>query len=189
MRALLFVLIALVCHAQDYFPAGAFSKREDLHQFSASWFSSQLKALKEPPLFTPNPSKDMECYRFTWLRTFHRPVILRVDVTKKGEAIFTIKVADGAGGYEPGKLMRNEKKPLDERALKKLKALIEHSEFFGLPSYEETSGLDGSEWIVEVVAGGRYHIVSRGTPSDGPVHQIGIHLIELAIGGDFTPIY
>jgi hypothetical protein len=189
MRALIFLLAAVICRAQDYFPEAAFSERKDLHRLASSWYSSQLKALDEPPLFARRSYKNVECYRFTWLRTFHRPVVLRVDIKQSGDATFTIKVASGKGGYEPGKLVREVRKPLAEPALTKLRSTVLDAKFFSLPTAGGDEGLDGSRWIVEVVRGGRYHVVSRWTPQDGPVHQIGSQLIELATGDDLVPVY
>jgi hypothetical protein len=189
MKLLLLLLLALPCLGQDYFPKACFSSREDLQQFTAGWYSSQLKALQEAPLFTEKIDPNVECYRFTWLRTFHHPAVFRLDVGKDHLGKLTIKVADGAGGYEPGKLIRNEIKELDERAVRSITARFRFSEFFKIPSYEENRGLDGAEWVVEAVSDGKYHIVTRWCPADGPIRKIGMEFIELAIGGDLTPIY
>jgi hypothetical protein len=99
-RLFLALLLAATCHAQEYFAAGTFSA------FVTDWYSSQLKALEEQPFYSKDPPKETAVYRFTWLRTFHRPVALRLDVKPDGSGRFVIKVCDGAGGYEPGKLVK-----------------------------------------------------------------------------------
>lgn len=46
----------------------------------ATWYSSQLCALNEPLIFD---QKSGTIYRFTWLRTFHHPVAIRIQKQKK----------------------------------------------------------------------------------------------------------
>jgi hypothetical protein len=191
MKALLLLfLLSTASFAQEFFPKGCFAPTQDSHQFKVQWYSSQLKALQEAPLYAEKIDAKTECYRFTWLRTFHHPVVFRVDVQADGTAQFTIKVADGAGGYEPGKLVRNEKRAWDERMVKMIRSRFLGEKFFEIPAFEEGRlGCDGSEWILECVRDGKYHIVSRWSPESGPVHTLGFQLIEIAIAGDFTPIY
>ena len=43
-----------------------------------------------------------------------------------------------------------------------------------MPSAEErTDGVDGAQWLVEGIKDGRYHLVDRWSPTDGPVRQSG----------------
>lgn len=87
-------------HAQAqerYFPPLA------LDPFFDRWFSSYLHALWGPSLF--KKSGDQSTYRFTWLRTFHRPYAFRVTVAANKTATFTMKLSSGAGGYHPGQLI------------------------------------------------------------------------------------
>jgi hypothetical protein len=182
MRFLIFIFpLVVCCAAQPYFPPKAAPDPE--------WYSDHLKALREAPLYVPKPDPKVETYRFIWLRTFHRPVVFRVDAPRGAAAQFTIKVADGKGGYEPGKLVRNEKRDLDDETLDRIRGAFTHGKFFELPSLEDRGGADGATWIIEAVSGGRYHVVIRWSPDAGPVHRIGKLLIEHAIGGDLVPIY
>ena len=148
-----------------------------------------MKALGEKPMFSDTLSKGTDVYRFTWLRTFHRPVAFRLEVRDDGTGTFYIKVADGAGGYEPGKLVRDEVRKLDKRTTEMLAVRFDVAKFHELPTKDENGGLDGSQWILEAILDGKYHVVERWSPKAGPVHAIGMEFIELAIGGDFTPIY
>jgi hypothetical protein len=189
MRFLIIPLLAFSCAAQEYFPPAAFSEKADLQQFRAGWYSSQLKALQELPLWSKEPPKGKECYRFTWLRSFHHPAVFRLDVQKDGSGTLTIKVADGEGGYEPGKLIRNETSKLSAEQVQAITGRFERFRFFELQSYDDKIGNDGSKWIIEALAGGRYHVVDRFAPQNGPIHDLGMVFIEMAIGGDLTPIY
>src|SRR5215831_12533746 len=55
-----------------HFPPTAFDR------FTRCWYSDQLEAMHEPPLWPPSSH---ETYRFTWLRTFDSPIAARIDAT------------------------------------------------------------------------------------------------------------
>lgn len=188
-RLLLGLLLVMVCRAQDYFPARAFSDRADWSSESGSSYSKYLKALEEPSLFSLKSYQGVECYRFTWLRSFERPVALRVDVDKSGVAIMAIKVSDHPDDKSPAKIVKDEIKVLTEEQLQQLRRLFRR-EFFKEPSHIEDQGVDGARWIIETVNSGRYHVVSRHSPNEGPVRQIGDFLLKIAaLGDDAVPIY
>ena len=69
--------------------------------FMNCWYSEMLQALNEPILL--GLDGDAEIYRFTWLRTFHNPIVIRIE-RKGGSIELTAKASNGAGGYKPGKL-------------------------------------------------------------------------------------
>jgi len=113
-----------------------------------------------------------------------------VDVKGEDGATLTIKVGEFAPWSQNiRKLTRNEKKRLDKDAVQSLKATIKGTNFFELPSYEKVEGFDGSYWTIEALVEGRYHVVTRWSPEKGPVREIGMMLIDYAIGGDLVPIY
>lgn len=106
---------------------------------------------------------------------------IRVDVTKNGKSVITTKEASGAGGYDPGKLVENKTAILSPDQTHGLIADIQSKGFWGLAGYsEEGGGDDGSEWIIEGVKDGKYHVVTRWTPANGPARDLGISFISLA---------
>ena len=172
--AILFVLLIGGC-STSYFPAGSLDPTSsDLDNFVNDWYSAHLSAMSEPVLV---PKPDRRTYRFTWLRSFHRPIAIRVDATSEGATLTAVEL-DGAGGYDPGKELRRIERKLDPGVLTELEALLEHHKFWSLPAREERLGLDGAEWIVEV-ATDRYHVVVRWSPEEGPVRAIGDYFISL----------
>ena len=40
----------------------------------------------------------------------------------------------------------------------------------------DQEGTDGSQWVIEGVRAGRYHVVDRWTPSKGVVRELGLML-------------
>ncbi len=146
-----------------------------------SWFSQMLFALKEPNLKNYNGNK--EIYRFTWLRTFHHPISVRIE--KQGEIVkvFT-KVCNGAGGYEPGKLIQNTTHSIKKDDYKKLLDKLSSFDFWNTQNEKsDVIGTDGSEWIIEAVKDNKYHVVSRWTPTKRgktTFRDIGEYLISIS---------
>jgi hypothetical protein len=156
--ALMLVVAAslLMTHAAGtvYFPKGA-----------EHWYPKHLEAMKEPSLFQQSTNKAVEQYRFLWLRTFHKPIAVRVRKDSAGITLRTIRLS-GAGGYDPGKIEHEDSFALTADQWDRFLKLVSESSFWDTPSAEkDLGGLDGSQWILEGQAAGRYHLVDRWTPS------------------------
>ena len=177
---LLWLGVLGVAFAQEvYFPNGVLEDSAQGDSFRSNWYSKHLKALDEPSLFRKSKGSSAESYRFVWLRTFDHPVVVRVDIQADGGAALTTKVSNGAGGYEPGKLVENTSRPLTKRQTEKFLATIQRLQFWELPTHEtpETAGCDGSQWIIEGIKDGKYHVVDRWTPAKGAVHDLGLTFV------------
>jgi hypothetical protein len=175
---LLLTCVGLITLAGEprHFPAGALDPASP-HSDSArnTWYSHQLQAMDEPVL---GPAQKGSTYRFTWLRTFHHPVAVRISADEGRVKLVAVEL-DGAGGYRPGKVLRRKAIELSRTQFHDLEALIRSKDFWDLPAHEETNGLDGSEWIIEGVSGGNYHVVDRWSPDTGPVREIGEQMLLL----------
>lgn len=167
------VAVATMTAQTTYFPKGALSAKERSDNFKARWYSDQLKALDEPSLLEEAKNPSLESYRFVWLRTFHHPVAVRLDMKADGSGVLTTKIASGAGGYEPGKLTKNTSLSLDRESVERFLGQIKSGGFWDLPSYDTVMGFDGAEWIIEGVKNGTYHVVNRWSPTQGPVYELG----------------
>jgi hypothetical protein len=161
--ALMFIVWAslLMTHAAEtvYFPKGA-----------EHWYPKHLEAMKEPSLFQQTTNKQVEQYRFLWLRTFHKPIAVRVRKDNFGITLRVIRLS-GAGGYDPGKIEHEKSFALTTDQWNRFLKLLNESSFWDMPSAEKVLdgfyGFDGSQWILEGQAAGRYHVVDRWTPSSG----------------------
>ncbi len=171
----------------SYFPSGIFDVNAQQNQFTVNWYSKHLVAMNEPPLMS-SLSKDSERYRFLWLRSFHRPVAVRL--WRSGDETFlTVKQLDGAGGYEPGKLITNETRAITEEEREVFSQFLEQSCYWKLPTEDSgLAGADGAQWILEGVKEGRYHIVDRWSPKSGNYREACLYLLKLA-GIEADPIY
>ncbi len=164
----------------SYFPKGAFSSNAEGDEFRADWYSKHLKNMDEPSLLESTSDRSVQLYRFIWLRTFHHPVVIRLQVAKDGTGILITKVSDGAGGYETGKLVQNTVRHFPQDKVQAFIAEVDRLEFWKLPSFQENPGfvdLDGSQWIIEGAKDGEYHVVDRWSPKNGPIRDLGITLV------------
>jgi hypothetical protein len=155
--------------------------QDALDTFVNQWYSKMLFTLKEPVL--RNYQGDKEIYRFTWLRTFHHPVSVRLE--KQGDIIKLFsKVCNGAGGYEPGQLIFDTTLNISADNYKSLTQKVDNIDFWNLKTEQrDEAGEDGSEWIIEAVRNNKYHMVTRWTPSErrqGNFRSVGEYLISLS---------
>ena len=150
----------------EFFPGGVFSRNDDGNDaFISGWYASQLRAFKEPSLCT-SPQKQGETYRFTMLPTFNFPLTVRIHIESDGTATAIAKRLTGKGGYDPGKLDFERTQTLTRKQVVALRTAIADNKFWQMATALERPGCDGTEWIFEAVRDGRYHIVTRWSPSD-----------------------
>ena len=152
-----------------------------LDTFFNEWYSKMLFAMKEPVL--SSYQGDKEIYRFTWLRTFHHPVAIRLEKQNNIIRLFS-KVCNGAGGYEPGQLIFDTIHNVTFDQYKSLTQKIDNINFWNLKTEQrDEAGKDGSEWIIEAVKDNKYHMVTRWTPSEGRqdnIRSVGEFLVSLS---------
>ena len=148
-----------------YFPISVFADsavKNEADTFLVQWYSKMLIALREPIIF--NDSSINEIYRFTWLRTFHNPIAVRIE--KNGNNINLYwKLCNGAGGYEPGKLVLDKQKSIDIQIWNEFISRLSSINFWTLRTKELSFGVDGSKWILEGKSSNRYHVVDRWSPN------------------------
>jgi len=156
--------------------------------FTNNWYSEQLSALKEPVIYIL-ADKSKIIYRFTCLRTFHNPFSIRIEIdNQKESAILFFKMCDGAGGYDLGDLSINEEKILTRSEIESIIETVEKYDYLGMDFEDDIKGLDGSEWIIEMLSDGKYHAISRWTPNDGAVYELGNLFIQLS-GQEIEKLY
>lgn len=179
MRKVWVLAIAMVvsvaqCQVQ-YFPKSSLDSGGD--GFKAHWYSLQLRALEEPSLFRLADIPASESYRFLWLRTFNHPISIRIDLKPDGTGILTTKIANGAGGYSPGALIENSSRTLKAEEVRAFLFRVERVGFWKARNpVNDQRGTDGSQWVIEGVKKGKYHVVDRWSPSGGVAHDLGLML-------------
>lgn len=146
----------------------------EMAQFSLNWYSRHLEALEEPIVYD-TLSKNI--IRFTWLRSFHHPVVIRLEFTPDDKMIYW-KMSDGAGGYEPGEIIKNKTRELKDSELQSVLSRLDSLEFFNVPTnISGIGGTDGAQWILEGLIDGNYHVVDRW--SGGVIEPFCLELLNL----------
>jgi hypothetical protein len=162
-----------------YFPIGVFAEGKSDNDFRARWYAEQLRALKEPTLSESTSTVPESTYRFTWLRSFHHPITVRITVRPNGMGTLTAKMADGAGGFKPGNVIANSTREIGTREVRHLRDLVQAMDFWHMPpepAPNETINLDGAQWILEASNGGNYHVIDRWSPGEGPLRELGLYV-------------
>lgn len=150
-----------------------------LDEHEAARYASVLRAMEEPSLYIAAQEGAPAALRFTWEPSFHSARAVRVDSRQDGTRMMTAKVR--SYGRQPTEVRRRVLSAAESAALD---ALIAGSGVLQAP-LKCVGGVDGARWIVETTDGrGGYTFVHSHSPEDGPVRQIGEHLMALA---DVTP--
>jgi hypothetical protein len=115
---------------------------------TASWLKMQLSDLNEECLFNKDVQPNSIVYRFTWLRTFNNPIVIRIEKTNN-EILLNWKVGKGLGGYEPKGLKTSDTKKLNMSDWDIFQKLILESNFDNLPNEKYVPMTDGATWTME----------------------------------------
>lgn len=159
--------------------------------FVLGWFSYILYKMDEPILY--NYYLGGEIYRFTWIRSFHRPVVISIKKNKKALCISTKMLArqpdlskemDEQTGRE---IMKNNNIPFAVNKSRRM-TLGEFSNFTSILSKnnifsenyrdEQNGGTDGSEWIFEMQNKNGDYFMYRWSPKPSTLRNIGEFLIK-----------
>jgi hypothetical protein len=154
------------------------------------WYSNHLSAAQEPSLYQTPPKQGSypDSIRFTWLRSFDYPVIVRLDGVHSPSAKLVAKQLTGAGGYDPGSVSKRIQRQLTREQTARLRNLLITTHAMALPSRICDGGLDGADWLIEISDRHEYHFLSRWTPNNGEVREIGLAMLKLT-GWSFGRIY
>jgi hypothetical protein len=115
---------------------------------TAEWLQSQLSDLKEDCLYNNETNQNSIIYRFTWLRSFHHPIAIRIEKVEN-EIMLYWKVGKGAGGYEPKGLKKSGKKKLSLKEWTEFEEIVQASSFDSLPNEKYILMTDGATWTLE----------------------------------------
>lgn len=162
-----------------------------LSDFERDWYSHQLAAANEPSLYLASQAKrpaSAGTLRFTWLRSFHVPVVIRIETSGPNAHRLVAKQLSGAGGYDPGKVAKTIDRPLTPTEVERLQTVLTRSRVFEVPPDPCGGGCDGAQWIFEAVEKDQYRFASLWTPQGDPARDVGQFLMSLT-GWKFEEVY
>lgn len=166
-----------------YFPKSGLSKppqQEDgyLNRFRNIWYSRILKSLDEPVLY--NYKTTDEIYRFTWLRSFHLPVVIRI---QKHNFNFSIvaKILRERYDDEPDEVVTNTSESMIFYRWMAFKNKLNKADFWHMQMKDVSAqGADGARWIMEGVQNGKYHFVDRWSAGGSEFGEACEYLIAIS---------
>ena len=143
----------------------------------SEYYNACLEAFEEQPLgLTAQCGR--ECYRFLWLRTFNRPVLLRFS-NYDGSYCLSYKELEGQSGYQIGALVVNKEIQLDAKQWAEIKAILTYADFYTLEPYDLLwFGFDGAYWVLEGRCDTHYHLVDRWSPGLTAYREACIQLLR-----------
>jgi hypothetical protein len=129
---------------------------DSLYNSSLSYF---LTAFKEDSLSVNGDS----IIRFMWLRTFDKPVLIKIE-KEKNRYIITNKITDGSGGYESGTIEYIGQHYLPDSIWKSLFS-YNLTKVLKQQSFEDyKGGNDGDTYVLEISIDGKYFLIERWSP-------------------------
>ena len=144
-----------------YYPKGAKgSVSEFAWKLKEKWYRKNLKTMKEPSIYEQRSDKKVEVFRFLWLRSFDKPIAIRIEKSKLKAKLRVVRLS-GAGGYDPGRLEYDKTIAITSEQWGRFLKLLAKASFWDTPTDErpDPQGLDGSQWILEGLTKGKYHVV------------------------------
>jgi len=141
------------------------------------WFSLRLYTFKEPLLFNKKVQK--EIYRFTYFRSFHNPIVIRIEMENNICKIY-YKVWDIYKDSFPGVIIIDDNKEININDWSKFQQFIKASNFWNRKDYgRPIMGIDGSEWIMEGVNPEEYKVITEWSPRIGNFRDACLFLLSL----------
>lgn len=140
---------------QDYFPKD-----------KASFYTRYLSAMKEPSVKAPLPEGVEWVFRFTYLRSFHDPLAVRI-VNNGGKLKVRAIRLKMDREYRPGNILSDREWILDSPSSQTIHGLLTQNEFWKPLNDTELKyawGLDGSSWIFEIHDKDGYRLFDVWTP-------------------------
>jgi len=167
-----------------------------LSDLERAWYGGALRAAEEPSLYARAQGERSRgtTIRFTWLRSFDAPIIVRVEGIGAPSPRLIAKRLSGKGGYGPGAIDTQIDRPLSEAEVGAIAAVLaQGTPFAGAarPAPLPECGpppIDGAEWVVERVDGTGYHFAKDFSPRGGAVRATGLATLALT-GWPVEPIY
>ena len=150
--------------SNGFFPLSEEGGKNSIPRIRGEWYSSQLTSLKEEPLYAKRKEKNLEVYRFTFLPAWGSSKATTI-FRDGGELRVRSRRLDGEDGFEPGELVEEFERELRGSESESLFRLLEEVDFTDDATEKKGAmGEDGTQWILEGVHDGQYHVLDRWSP-------------------------
>lgn len=152
---------------------------------SESYYTRYLAAMKEPSLFSRATDRPKVEFRFTWLRSFHDPIAIRIYEQGQDHMIRAIRLAHQQD-YSPGRATLDVTRRLTDTEWKSIQGLLDMEFLLKAPTEAEllagSGGMDGARWIYETCRGEQYQMLDFWALKDyGPdeLKKMGLDITKI----------
>lgn len=161
-----------------YFPEGVFFRDRHTDQIAGNLFTRYLAEMQEPSLLRFQPGSGESVYRFTWLRSFHSKVSIRVWTDRQMKTLaFKELKSENKGKNHQLAVAQTRNLTIDE--WNEFVRLLNEACVWRLPSgVQDAIATDGAWWLFEVNSDRHYHVVARQSPQDS-YRDLCLYLLKL----------
>ena len=161
-----------------YFPQGVFFRDQHTDHLARNFFTKYLAEMQERSLLRFQPGSEESVYRFTWLRSFHSKVVIRVWTDGQMKTLFFKELKSENGGKNH-QLAVEQTRNLTIDEWNEFVRLLNEACVWRLPSgAQDAIATDGAWWLFEVNSDRHYHVVARQSPQDS-YRDLCLYLLKL----------
>ncbi|MCP4769464.1 MAG: hypothetical protein GY875_24810 [Gammaproteobacteria bacterium] len=160
MKHIQYFLFAIAISSSAIGSSDMFPEWKALGESKRGWYTQHLKAAKKQPV---SISSKQTVYRFTWLRSFHNPIVIRIECAIN--CTLEAKRLSGAGGYEPGEIAEKVNRQLSNEEKQAFTKLFLTTNFWAGQPQTDIMGTDGAQWILEATRDDRYQAWDVWSPN------------------------
>jgi hypothetical protein len=170
---------ALKLGEEGYFPQAAFYGDHKRDLLVRSWYARYLAQMKEPSLLDSHTSDNNGIYRFTWLRSFHSKVVVRV-WTDAGGGMLTVKELTAEKENRVGYVSVDQTRRLTTDEWAEFVRLSNKLCLWRLSStLGDAIATDGAWWVFEAHSAGYYQVIARQAP-ETPYRDLCLYMLKLS---------
>jgi hypothetical protein len=157
----------------SYFPATEFRDLDIYNVDRPQSWAKYLALFKEPNIYS-NKSVRFSI-RLTASPAFDDGLVIRISQNGSGHLFGVIKqlrrstLTASSSTFHP-----------DDAQLKRIRQALRREDFWNLGNHQTTVTTDGTELLLEVKEGDKYHVVYVGSTLDGPIGRIAKTLTDIA---------
>lgn len=129
----------------------------------AQRFVSILGTMGEPGLAALGPSDSTRVLRLLWVRTFHRPMAVRL-VMDGGTCRVVLTVLSGKGGTDPGTVQRRDSSTTARARCDEVERTLRAAGFWSDSLEQSRRAANGAEWVFEARGTDGHRVVTRWSP-------------------------
>lgn len=139
---------------------------------------NQLLSLDEPNLYKTKLNPNTVIYRFTWLRSFHHPIVVRIE-NNNDDYILYWKVGKGAGGYKPEGILKQGVNKMSAEEWETFNTLIDREDYNNIRNKQSMAIGDGATWAIEEKLPNKFRAKRTENP-DTDLFRACMYLVKLA---------